>query len=548
MTLPRQSRWFRSAVFGRGASPSMAAAALGAALLLPGAEAAIPHSRARHPLPTALHTATLSQTSSQAEGKHRKGAAKGKAGAHAAGARSSSTGSRGNGKRGKKRNQRDEPADPPIPMYHARRGAAAVEHGENSSAHLLHHGRHPGSGYGPAPLVSSYHREHREARHTFELASNRPSLAEMHPFRPATPAPRPAPIVRRTPAAPNDTPANSPTSSAGSTAPRSEVFAEGVSHPDDDERLPRDGAVLGEDAPTTLPAAAARVSAAAPKAPVTTQAQPAVVQGFGGEIAVPSGAASERPGGTHRRNHPSNWQPESVVTPPEPLEEREAITYAAVSPAVLPEIYDRNGRLQMPAPLKGSHDVLVHQNVMASNDGLTRIQDDADLDRMRSSHLLVSFPVSESLRMNEDLPYNRRVARPWSVAFATDLGHAFYQRFRQPLQVNSAVRTVHYQAHLLMVNGNAAGLSGDTASPHLTGQAIDLAKRGMSQAELAWMRGYLLPLMQAGKIDVEEEFQQACFHVSVYRSYTAGRHATREYAQVHALHSEAAQAGSGDDR
>ena len=25
--------------------------------------------------------------------------------------------------------------------------------------------------------------------------------------------------------------------------------------------------------------------------------------------------------------------------------------------------------------------------------------------------------------------------------------------------------------------------------------------------------------MQSGKIDVEEEFQQACFHISVYRAY-----------------------------
>ncbi len=33
------------------------------------------------------------------------------------------------------------------------------------------------------------------------------------------------------------------------------------------------------------------------------------------------------------------------------------------------------------------------------------------------------------------------------------------------------------------------------------------------------MRTYLRPLMQVGKVDVEEEFQQACFHISVYRSY-----------------------------
>ena len=42
----------------------------------------------------------------------------------------------------------------------------------------------------------------------------------------------------------------------------------------------------------------------------------------------------------------------------------------------------------------------------------------------------------------------------------------------------------------------------------------------MSLAEIAWMRGYLLPLIESGKIDVEEEFQQSCFHISVYRRYS----------------------------
>ncbi len=327
-----------------------------------------------------------------------------------------------------------------------------------------------------------------------------------------------------------------------------ETPTEGVSHPEDDERLPRDRAALGEDAPTTAPEPVARVSAAPSNAPQTPIMRSPVVQGFGGEIAIPSSPSTDRPGGTHRRNHPSNWQPESMVLPPEPLEEREAITYAAVSPAVLPEIYDRTGRLLMPAPLKGSHDVLVHQNVMATSDGLERIYDDADLERLRSSHQLVSFPLSDSLRVNDDLPSNRRVARPWTVMFAADAGHSFYGRFHQPLQVNSAARTVHYQARLQMVNGNAAAVSGEAASPHLTGQAIDIGKRGMSQAQLAWMRGYLMPMMQAGKIDVEEEFQQACFHISVYRSYAAGRRSVREYAQAHAAAAETVVGGSPDIR
>jgi hypothetical protein len=33
------------------------------------------------------------------------------------------------------------------------------------------------------------------------------------------------------------------------------------------------------------------------------------------------------------------------------------------------------------------------------------------------------------------------------------------------------------------------------------------------------MRTYLQPLIDQGKIDVEEEFQQACFHISVYKSF-----------------------------
>jgi hypothetical protein len=68
-------------------------------------------------------------------------------------------------------------------------------------------------------------------------------------------------------------------------------------------------------------------------------------------------------------------------------------------------------------------------------------------------------------------------------------------------------------------NGNAAPVTGESASPHLTGQAVDIAKRGLSVTQIAWMRTYLGPLIDQGKIDVEEEFQQSCFHISVYKNY-----------------------------
>jgi len=202
----------------------------------------------------------------------------------------------------------------------------------------------------------------------------------------------------------------------------------------------------------------------------------------------------------------------------------ETIVEEAVTPVLLPSLpvfltYDSRGRLIVPPPLYGSHEVLLHQNQMADHDGLSRIQDDAGLLDLRGKNKLVALPTSEALRVDYRLPDNRRFSRPWTAQFLAVLARDHYAAFHLPLQVDSAVRTVDFQRRLLRTNGNAAPAAGDTASPHLTGQAIDIAKSGLALVEIAWMRAYLQPLIEQGKIDVEEEFQQACFHISVYRSY-----------------------------
>jgi Family of unknown function (DUF5715) len=191
----------------------------------------------------------------------------------------------------------------------------------------------------------------------------------------------------------------------------------------------------------------------------------------------------------------------------------------AATPVILPNLYNRRGRLIVPPPLKGSHEILVHQNLVADRDGLDRIQNDDDLLDMRRDNLLVSLPSDNALQIDERLPLNRRYCRPWTAQFLITLARAHYAHFHAPLQINSAVRTVEFQQHLIHINGNAAPADGDTASPHLTGQAIDIAKHGLSLTEIAWLRAYLLPLVQEGKVDVEEEFQQSCFHISVYKKY-----------------------------
>jgi hypothetical protein len=169
--------------------------------------------------------------------------------------------------------------------------------------------------------------------------------------------------------------------------------------------------------------------------------------------------------------------------------------------------------------MRGSLESLMRQNQRDEAEGLVRIEDDAQLDRLEASRDIVPVPASYLLRVNPDLPTNRRYCRPWTAHFLADLAHSHYARFHHALQVNSAVRTVEFQRALLQVNGNAAPADGDIASPHLTGAAVDIGKKGMSFSELAWMRAWLLPLQTAGKIDVEEEFYQSCFHITVYSGY-----------------------------
>ena len=174
----------------------------------------------------------------------------------------------------------------------------------------------------------------------------------------------------------------------------------------------------------------------------------------------------------------------------------------------------------MPAPLRGSLASLERQNARLEADGLERILDEADLSSRVENKLLVPLPASAALLVNPSLEENHRYCRTWTARFLADLARAHAAAFHKPIEVNSAVRTVEYQKRLMNSNGNAAAAEGDIVSPHLTGATIDIAKQGLSGKELAWMRRQLLGLQEAGKIDVEEEFQQACFHITVYKSYT----------------------------
>ena len=259
------------------------------------------------------------------------------------------------------------------------------------------------------------------------------------------------------------------------------------------------------EAPAGASVVGPRTVTAMPEGVETTDAAPGPVSSRlqARAVAAPAGAPAATVQATPRAVKPVMVA--DVQDTPEPL-------------ALEPMLY-RSGRLIVPPALKGSHEILVHQNAMADQEGLERVRDDDHLERMRAARQLVALPASDGLVVDERLPFNRRYCRPWTAQFLVALSRAHYARFHTPLQVNSAVRTVEFQQRLMLTNGNAAPPAGETASPHLTGQAVDLAKHGLSMTEIAWLRGYLLPLVQQGKVDVEEEFQQSCFHISVYKNY-----------------------------
>ncbi|GAC1654582.1 MAG: hypothetical protein NVS9B15_15290 [Acidobacteriaceae bacterium] len=156
---------------------------------------------------------------------------------------------------------------------------------------------------------------------------------------------------------------------------------------------------------------------------------------------------------------------------------------------------------------------------MVGRDQLERIQDDDQLLQLTASDELAPLPVNRQITVESVLPQNRRFCRPWTKSFLSAFARAHWLKFHRPLQVNSAVRTVEFQSQLRRWNGNAAGLEGNTASPHLTGATVDIAKHGMSRAEMKWARTFLFDLQRQGKLDAEEEFRQPVFHITVYKAF-----------------------------
>jgi hypothetical protein len=170
-----------------------------------------------------------------------------------------------------------------------------------------------------------------------------------------------------------------------------------------------------------------------------------------------------------------------------------------------------------------SHESLLLQNAEVDRLELPRIQDDDELEALKASGALQEIIAGESLRFDPRLDPSRRFCRPWTRDFVQDIAQAYYHRFHQQIQVNSAVRTVKVQNKLRRHNRNAAPAEGDTASSHLAGLTVDLQRRGMTAEQIHWMEHYLFYMKSLGLVEPEEERRQWVYHIMVSGRYADWR-------------------------
>jgi hypothetical protein len=173
--------------------------------------------------------------------------------------------------------------------------------------------------------------------------------------------------------------------------------------------------------------------------------------------------------------------------------------------------------------IKGSHESMLRQNEEIDRLGLPRIEDQGQLEELKATEQLVPLETTRSFIVDPHLDPEYRYSKSWTRDFVADMSSAYYQRFRTPFTVTSAVRTIAYQKRLRRRNRNAAPEMGETASSHLAGLTVDISKRGMTRAQHKWFEDYLANMRAQNLVEAAEERRQACFHIMVSERYAEWR-------------------------
>ena len=167
--------------------------------------------------------------------------------------------------------------------------------------------------------------------------------------------------------------------------------------------------------------------------------------------------------------------------------------------------------------LVGTNTSQIRQTERSMEENLPVVQSDLKLEELKSDGVLV--PIPKMVRVDYRLEEKWRWCLPQVTFFLGDVGLEFQEVFNKKLQVNSAVRTVHRQLELMKINNNAVPPVGPKRSSHITGATVDIAKIGLSEQELEWVRTKLLILEDEDRVEATEENDQLVFHVMIFRSY-----------------------------
>lgn len=182
----------------------------------------------------------------------------------------------------------------------------------------------------------------------------------------------------------------------------------------------------------------------------------------------------------------------------------------------------RRGILPLaPSPLRARAGNLRRENAAATRDNLSRLRSHRTLARFRRARLIVALPASTRAYDVVGVPASLRVARPWTKRFIEQLAAAKHLLFGTRLRITSLTRTTARQEALIAANVNAAPVRGPMRSTHLTGGAVDISKRQLSELEINWLRTVLQRLTADALVHAIEEFNEPHFHVLVRRRYGA---------------------------
>lgn len=190
----------------------------------------------------------------------------------------------------------------------------------------------------------------------------------------------------------------------------------------------------------------------------------------------------------------------------------------------------------VPIELAGSKKIETWLNKKADDLGMVRIKDDKELERLVNIGYLV--PIPESICVDRRLENKWRYVMPQVADFLIRLQEEFSMVFGEAcFTINSAVRNIPRQLEITKGTGtrkngnvspnlNAAAITGERRSLHLTGATIDLGKLDpvwlkkdkmvqLKPKVINWLRENLLKFEDGESFDVTEEFGQAVFHITI---------------------------------